>query len=183
MRDKKGKYIKGFKPESGMFKKGYIPWNKGKHIWSKAERIKRAKMMTGKNHPMYGKKHSINSRKKMSKSHIGIQAREKHPNWKGGKSKTTQGYIEQLTVNPKNTRRYRLQHRLIIEKIIGRKLIRRESVHHINKIKTDNRPQNLMAFSREPIHKRFERGLSVNAKDIIFDGRKIKVHLKPPQSG
>lgn len=38
MRDKKGRYIKGYKVESGGFKKGYTPWNKGKHIWSEEER-------------------------------------------------------------------------------------------------------------------------------------------------
>src|SRR3990167_11523715 len=31
-----------------------------------------------------GKKHSIESKIKMSKSHVGLLLREKHPNWKGG---------------------------------------------------------------------------------------------------
>jgi hypothetical protein len=172
MRDKKGRYVKGYKVESGGFKKGYTPWNKGKHIWSKADLKKRSIMFSGKNHPMYGKKHSLVSIKKMSKSHIGIQSLEKHPNWKNGLVKTTQGYIEQRVFDCK-TRNYKLQHRLIVEKIIKRKLNKKESVHHINKIKTDNRPQNLMAFTKEIFHKQFEKGLFVSVKEIIFDGRNI----------
>ena len=43
----------------------------------KEERIKLAIAQTGK-------KYTLESRKKMSEKHKGLQAREKHPNWKGG---------------------------------------------------------------------------------------------------
>jgi hypothetical protein len=181
MRDEKGRYIKGQKPESGMFKKGYVPWNAGKHIWSKEERKKRSRMMKGKNHPLYGTHPTEETLKKLSQSHIGVQSREKHPNWKGGISKTSQGYIEQIINNPKGKTKYKLQHRLVVESLIGRKLLKEESVHHRNAIKIDNHPKNLIAFINEPTHKRFERGEKVDSKDIIFDGRKIKVHLKFPR--
>lgn len=173
MRDKKGRYVKGCKVESGGFKKGYTPWNKGKHIWSKAERLKRSKMMSGKNHPLYGTHPSTETIKKLIQSHKGKNTGPQNHNWKGGISKTTQGYIEQMLSFPTTKRRYRLQHRLIVEVIIGRRLLRKESVHHVNGIKSDNRPQNLMAFITEPVHKKFERTGNVQLNEIIFDGRKI----------
>lgn len=42
----------------------------------------------GESNQFFGKKHTEKSRESMSKSHIGIQAGNKHPRWKNGISKT-----------------------------------------------------------------------------------------------
>ena len=69
---------------------------------------------------------------------------EKNYNWKGGTTRV-QGYIYQK--KPKhpfcNGGGYVMQHRLVMEKKIGRYLTTNEEVHHRNGIKDDNRIENL----------------------------------------
>ena len=68
-----------------------------------------------------------------------------------------------------------LEHRLVIEKQIGRYLTPEETVHHLNEIKDDNRPENLMAFINKSAHIRFHGNPNnVKPEEIIFDGRLLK---------
>jgi hypothetical protein len=77
---------------------------------------------------------------------------EKGGRWKGGTLMNRSGYI--MTNAPDHpslagtTRRYVLEHRLVMERLLGRPLLRSENVHHKNGIKTDNRPENLELWKK-----------------------------------
>lgn len=66
--------------------------------------------------------------------------------WKGGRYKdNTSGYVWIFTPDHSSCtkRGYVLEHRLVMEKFIGRYLRGNEIIHHKNKIKDDNRVKNL----------------------------------------
>lgn len=81
---------------------------------------------------------------------------KKPPNYVG-KFKTKQGYIYVSVINHPNMRKgnYVLEHRLVMEKHLGRYLTKEEVVHHINGIKDDNRIENLMLFANDSDHHKF----------------------------
>ena len=129
--------------------------------------------MAGKNNPMFGKKHSKLTINKIKNS-IGDRTGENNPHFKSGRHLSSYGYVLILNRDhPFKYRNYYPEHRLVIEKIIGRYLTRKEAVHHLGE-KTDNRPKMLMCFKDNATHHKFHKDpLSVNSKDIIFDGRNL----------
>jgi hypothetical protein len=98
---------------------------------------------------------------------------ERSPSWKGGKVMSSGYiYIKSHTHPFRSKNNYVFEHRLVVEKQIGRYLEPKEKTHHINGIKNDNRPKNLMTFSIESAHQRFHKDPNrVNPSEIIFDGR------------
>lgn len=131
---------KGFKKDGTKlgFQKGRIAWNKGLPPWNKG---KHPKYVQGKNNPMFGIS----------------RAGKINPNWRGGEwIEKDKGYI--LIYCPyhpnKIYQRYVYEHRLKIEKKIGRFLKSSEIVHHINGNPSDNRITNLKLCKNNAEHRR-----------------------------
>lgn len=77
--------------------------------------------------------------------HPMIRSGEYAGNWKGGRHHHTTGYIYAYAPDhPMRTSKgYVMEHRLVMEKHIGRLLTKDEIVHHKNGDRTDNRIENL----------------------------------------
>jgi len=60
-----------------------------------------------------------------------------------------EGYKYVLISHSDRTKRYVAEHRLVMAEILGRQLTSDEIVHHRNRIKTDNRAENLEVLSRQ----------------------------------
>ena len=122
-------------------------------------------------HGNKGRKHSKKTRIKMSKKRKG----KNNPNWKNRKIKNYAGYI--YILKPKHPfsdhHNYIFEHRLVVEKYLGRYLKPKEVCHHINEIKDDNRIKNLMVFKNSGYHITFHRWGYCKPEGIIFDGRKL----------
>ena len=117
------------KEKLSKFMKGKIAWNKGKdRAWKVPGAFKK-----------------------------GDTKGEKNFKWKGGRYKSTQGYIFILKPeHPRaNCRGYVAEHTLVAENGLGRFLLRKEEVHHINGDKTDNRFENFIVFPNRSEHTKF----------------------------
>lgn len=63
-----------------------------------------------------------------------------NPAWKGGRFVDSYGYVQVWVA----VETYIPEHRLVMEKHLGRELRSDEIVHHLNGVKTDNRIENLL---------------------------------------
>jgi len=91
-----------------------------------------------------GKLFSDERKRKISESTKGKHSGCNHYMWKGEKFKDNDGYIQIYNTSGKS----RIpEHRLVMEKYLGRSLNKNELVHHINEIRDDNRIENLILLS------------------------------------
>ena len=182
MTDKLGRIIKGERLSiKNEFKKGAIPWNKGiKNFgggWPKGKKFseehrkKLSEYRKGRPGPWRGKKRPEETVRKIQESRKGFRQseeakkkislnsasrgnfREKNPSWKGGQY-ILRGYV--MVYIPEHPfshgNGYIKRSRVTMEKSLGRYLGKEEVVHHINKIKDDDRIENLMLFSNNSEH-------------------------------
>lgn len=94
--------------------------------------------------PALGMKHTEETKNRIRESCIKTMGRN-------GRNLTVEGYIK-INCNDrehpyKDKRGYVLEHRLVCENVIGRFLLPKERIHHINGNITDNRKENLYITS------------------------------------
>lgn len=137
----------------------YSVSKKGKEAWNKG---KPAKWAIGNS---FAKGHAPWNKGKKT------WTKELNPRWKGGIYRTKNAYVFILSPShPRaNKRGYVGEHILVAESSLGRRLLKNEIVHHINEIKNDNRPENLLVFNNAAEHKRYH----ANQRNRLSNGQLI----------
>ena len=96
---------------------------------------------------------SVNHKINLSKNHANVNGKN-NPRWIGG-IKNSNGYVYlYVSKHPRGIQNYVKRANLVMERYLGRYLKLKEVVHHINKIKTDDRIKNLMLFKNKSEHQR-----------------------------
>lgn len=112
-----------------------------------------AKMSDGRS---LGRQKSPETRAKMSAAQLGARG----SGWKGGKTTDSRGHTLILRHDHPQVRSdgYVLEHRLIMEQILSRPLLRSEVVHHGPGGPGDNRIENLVLCNNRASHIALHRG-------------------------
>lgn len=109
----------------------------------------------------------------------------RNPNWKGGRIETSDGYI--YIYDPEHakwrgqTKPYLLEHILVWEKTHNKKLPGGWLVHHINGIKGDNRPSNLVALPRCE-HNKLPEIIQQRVRELEVENYQLKRALENSQN-
>lgn len=90
-------------------------------------------------------------------------------NWKGGRVVSTRGYVKVMSKGHPFSDRdgYVLEHRLVVEKQLGRYLMPPERVHHKNGVRGDNSDANLELWTMRHGGKKDPSGARV--EDVLAD--------------
>lgn len=126
-------------------------------------------------------------KRKFNKEHIKKLAEHKRGkfgkqscHWKGGRSIHSAGYVLiRSPEHPYKANGYVFEHRLVMERHIGRYLNPEEVVHHINGIRDDNRIENLVLTTNRNhphYHRKYKNRPCLNCKTIIKYPRKKQIY-------
>ena len=93
-----------------------------------------------------------------------------NPRWNNGVTHAEQGYVLIRCKNHPNADKhgYVREHRLIMEKQLGRYLLSTEDVHHINGNKQDNRVENLELVQNRSEHIKIEHRKGTYRKHLLI---------------
>lgn len=138
---------------------GATPWNNG----LTKENDQRLKSVSDK---LSGREKSDDHRKSLSDAKIGLTGDQTN-NWQGGKSYISHlGYLVNRFTRD-GVRWY--EHRWVAYNAIGRDFRESEEVHHVDRIRTNNDPSNLivlMAGDHTRLHRAISRGINTKAEQI-----------------
>ncbi len=112
-----------------------------------------------------------------------MQRGREHPSWKGGRFSTKDGYVLLHKPGYPSSQRdgYIPEHRYVYEQSRGVTLPKGVIVHHINGIKSDNRPENLIATTRSQhqlVHLRAAQVISLFLDDRLLKAAQTYVRDK-----
>jgi len=105
----------------------------------------------------------------------GIERREykgeNHREWRGGRY-IQRGYIMVKAYDHpnRNNLNYVSEHVLVMEKEIGRYIVRGEIIHHINGKRDDNRIENLILCDNKKEHRKIDKNLRAITYELIDNG-------------
>lgn len=139
--------------------------------------------LTGPKALRYGLAHTPESRAKMSETKLRTARRGPDSwNWKGGRH-VAGGYamVNASTLTPEERALLgsmvssgRIpEHRLVMARTLGRPLTPAEQVHHINGVRTDNRPENLQLHDQES-HSREHARVSAEIRRLQVENAELR---------
>ena len=89
------------------------------------------------------------------------QTGENSPSWKGGRTISTNGYM--MVKQPEHPNAWKSgyikESHLVMEQELGRYLTKEEVVHHNDKNRINDEPENLRLFENQTEHQRYETSL------------------------